>query len=181
MRVLASALLSLLALGLLAACSGNDAADDPKLSDQGKEVVQAVGGPFTADEFTKFLADLPKIPGLTAKGAQDMSDASGAAMNAAVKSAISGLGWDEDRFLYIYSHAMTLVNLDQMQRMTEQMQAQLKDMPDEQRKTMEQMLSQQIGGQLDAMQAEVDKQIPDSEQSIVRDHLDELMRVMGMK
>jgi hypothetical protein len=181
MRVLASALLSLLILGLLAACSGNDAADDPKLSDQGKEVIQAVGGPFSADEFEKFLADLPKIPGLTAQGAQDMSGASDAAMNAAVKDAITGLGWDEDRFLYIYSHAMTMVNLDQMQRMTGQMQAQLKDMPDEQRKAMEQMLSQQIGGQLAAVRAEADKQIPDSEQAIVRDNMDALMRVMGMR
>jgi len=43
------------------------------------------------------------------------------------------------------------------------------------------MLSQQIGGQLDAVRAEVDKQIPDSEQAIVRDNMDALMRVMGMR
>ncbi|MGE4423975.1 MAG: hypothetical protein AB7D39_16880 [Pseudodesulfovibrio sp.] len=181
MKVFASALLSLLALAMLAACSGDDVADDPKLSDQGKEVVKAVGGPFTADEFSKFLADLPKVPGLTVKTAQDASDASGAAMSAEVKSAIKSLGWDEDRFLYIYSHAMTMANLDQMQRMTAQMQDQFKDMPDEQRKAMEQMLSQQVGGQLNAVQAEVDKQVPASEQAIVRDHMGELMKTMGMR
>ncbi|WP_338668346.1 hypothetical protein [Pseudodesulfovibrio methanolicus] len=180
MRVLASALLSLLVLGMFAACSGNETADDPKLSDQGKEVVKAVGGPFTADEFRKFLDDLPKIPGLT-KSAQGASDASGAAMNTAVRNAIKDQGWDEDRFLYIYSHAMTMVNLDQMQRMTDQMQAQFKDMPDDQRKAMEQMLSKQIGGQLNDVQADVDKQVPASEQAIVRDNMDKLMRVMGIR
>jgi hypothetical protein len=181
MKVLASALLSLLVLGMLAACSGNDPADDARLSAQGKEVVKAVGGPFTADEFKKFLADLPKIPGLAASPPEDAGGASSASLNAEVKGTIKSLGWDEDRFLYIYSHAMTMANLDQMQRMTDQMQAQLKDMPDEQRKAMEQTLSKQIGGQLDAVQAEVDKQIPASEQAVVRDNMNALMKAMGMR
>ena len=181
MKILASALLPLLLLGMLAACSGDDVADDPKLSAQGKEVVQAVGGPFDADEFDKFLADLPKISGLTAGAAQDAGDATGAALNAKVRSTLKDLGWDEDRFLYIYSHAMAMVNLDQMQRMTDQMQAQFKDMPDEQRQAMEQMISKQIGGQMDDVRADVDKHVPASEQAIVSDNMATLMQAMGMR
>lgn len=181
MRILAPTLLCLLLTGMLAACSGNDAADDPKLSEPGKEVVQAVGGPFTVDEFEKFLADLPKISGLTAATAQDADDATGEALNTAVRDELRELGWDEDRFLYIYSHTVTMMNLVQMQRMTDQMEAQFKDMPDEQRKAMEQMLSQRIGGQLNDVQADVDKQVPASEQAIVRDRMDSLMNVMGMR
>jgi hypothetical protein len=156
-------------------------AEDRNLSDQGKEVVQAVGGPFSAAEFKKFLADLPDIPGLTARSGQDAANISGAALSGEVRNAIKSHGWDEDRFLYIYSHTMTMVNLDQMQRMTRQMQDQFKDMPDEQRKAMEQMLSQQIGGQLSAVQAEVDKQVPVSEQDIVRDNMDALLKTLGMR
>ncbi|EGB15885.1 hypothetical protein DND132_2682 [Pseudodesulfovibrio mercurii] len=177
MRALTSALLSLLVLCCLAAC-GNDVADDPKLSEEGKEVVQAVGGPFDAAEFKKFLKVLPEIPGLTA---QNAGDGSGVGMSAAVKSAIASHGWDENRFLYIYGHAMVMANYEQMQGMTAQLQDQFKDLPEDQRKAMEQMMSQQVGGQVDAFKAEVDKQVPASEQAVIRDNMDALMTAVGMR
>ncbi|WP_207264958.1 hypothetical protein [Desulfovibrio sp. Huiquan2017] len=179
MRVLASVLLSLLALCCLAACGGNDAPDDPKLSDEGKEIVRAMGGPFTEAEFNKFLADLPEIPGLAAQSMPMADDASDASQ--AIKNAIGSHGWDEDRFLYIYSHAMTMMNYDQMQHMAGQMRERFQGMPEDQRKAMEQTMAQQIGGQMEALRAEVDKQIPTSEQDIVRKHMTALTKLMGMR
>lgn len=178
MKALTSAVLSLLVLCCLAACGGDDVADDPKLSEEGKEVVQAVGGPFDAAEFRKFLKVLPEIPGLTA---QNAGDGSGAGMSAAVKDAIKAQGWDENRFLYIYGHAMVMANYEQMQGMTAQLQDQFKDLPEDQRKVMEQMMAQQVGGQVDAFKAKVDEQVPASEQAIILDHMDALMTTMGMR
>ncbi|WP_319583153.1 hypothetical protein [uncultured Pseudodesulfovibrio sp.] len=180
MRTLASTLFFLLLASMIAACSGNDVADETKLSDQGKEVVQALGGPFTADEFKRFLADLPKISDLTAATVPETDD-SGAALNVAVRNKLEDLGWDKDRFLYIYSHAMAMVNLDQMQRLTDQMQAQFKDMPEEQREAMEQMISKQMGGQMGDLRADVDKHVPATEQAIVNDNMKALMNAMGMR
>lgn len=175
-----SLLLVLAALTMLAGC-GDDVADDPKLSEEGKAVVEEVGGPFSASEFEKFLADLPKIPGLTAESRQYVGDASGAALTAKVIAAAESLGWDSDRFMYIYSHSMTMVSADQINKVNEQMQAQLKDMPEEQKKMMEQMLAQQGGGQMAAFQAELDQQVPASEQEIVKANLPELYSVLGIQ
>ena len=180
MRAPASVLLSLLALFLLTACGGDDVADDPKLSDQGKEIVKVVGGPFTADEFDKFLADLPEIPGLTAERMQDVGDGSDADLTQAAIDAVKARGWDEQRFMYIYSHTMTMMNLDQMQRVAEQMQDQFKDMPEDQRKAMEQMMGQQLGSQMEAVRNEVDKQVPSSEQALVRDNMVRLHTALGL-
>lgn len=175
-----SLLLMFAALTLLAGC-GDDAADDPNLSEEGKAVVEEVGGPFSASEFKKFLADLPHIPGLTAESQKYVGDATGAALTAKVVAAAESLGWDSERFMYIYSHAMTMVSADQMNKVNEQMQAQLKDMPEEQKKMMEQMLAEQGGGQMEAFQAELDKQVPASEQAIIKDNLPELYSVLGIE
>lgn len=179
MRVLTSVLLSLLALCCLAACGGDETPDDPKLSDEGKEIVRAMGGPFTEAEFKKFLADLPGIPGLAAQSMPATDDASSASQ--AIKNAIVSHGWDADRFLYIYSHAMTMMNYDQMQHMAGQMRERFQGMPEDQRKVMEQTMAQQIGGQMEALRAEVDKQVPASEQDIVRKHMAALAKLMDMR
>lgn len=179
MRALASALLFLLALCCLAACGGDDAADEPTLSDEGREAVQAVGGPFTEAEFRKFLADLPGIPGLAAQSAEEADDVANA--SAAIRDAIVSRGWDEDRFLYIYGHAMAVMNHDQMRHMAGQMRERLEGMPEEQRKVMEQTMTEQLDGRLEAVRSEVDRQIPASEQAIVREHMNDLTRLMGMR
>lgn len=181
MKAVSSALFLFLALFLLAGCSGDEVADDPKLSDEGKEIAKAVGGPFTADEFEKFLADLPGIPGMTAQSQRDIGDASGAGLSAAVLGAVKARGWSEDRFMYIYSHAMTMMNVEQMHRAMGQMQDQFKDMPEEQRQAMEQMMTQQMSGQMEAFQAEVDKQVPASEQAIILDNMDGLHTALGLE
>ena len=175
-----SLLLMLAALVMLAGC-GDDVADDPKLSEEGKTIIEEVGGPFSASEFERFLADLPGIPGLTAESQKYIGDADGAALSAKVLGAIKAKGWDEERFMYIYSHTMTMVSAEQMNKATEQMQAQIKDMPEEQKKMMEQMMGQQMGGQMEAFQAELDKQVPASEQEIIKDSLPELRSMLGIE
>jgi hypothetical protein len=175
-----SLLLILAALTLFAGC-GDDVADDPKLSEEGKTIIEEVGGPFSASEFERFLADLPSIPGLTAESQKYIGDATGAALSAKVVGAIKAQGWDEERFMYIYSHTMTMVSAEQMNKATEQMQAQLKDMPEEQKKMMEQMIGQQMGGQMEAFQAELDKQVPGSEQTIIKNNLPKLYSVLGIE
>jgi hypothetical protein len=181
MRALASALIFLLLPAMLAGCSGDEDADDPKLSAQGKEVVRSMGGPFTADEFDKFLADLPKVSDLAAATAPAEGDTPGAALNEAVRDKLKKLGWDEDRFLYIYSHAMAMVNLDQMQRLTDRMRAQFKDLPEEQREAMGESFAKRIGGQMSDVRTNVDQHVPASEQAIVHKNMDKLMHAMGIR
>lgn len=110
MKTRISALCLILTFSLLSGC-GDDVSNDPKLSEEGKTVITEMGGPFSADEFDRFLKDLPNIPGLTAESQQDMGDASGVALSTAVMDAAKSAGWDEERFMYIYSHAMTMVSL----------------------------------------------------------------------
>jgi hypothetical protein len=179
-RFALSLLLMLAALVMLAGC-GDDVADDPKLSEEGKAIVEEVGGPFSASEFERFLADLPSIPGLTSESQQYIGDATGAALTAKALAAVEAQGWDSERFMYIYSHAMTMVSAEQMSQVSEQMQAQLKDMPEEQKKVMEEMLGQQMGGQMEAFQAELDQQVPASEQDIIKNNLPKLYSVLGIE
>ena len=175
-----SLLLMFAALGLLAGC-GDDVADAPNLSEEGKTIVEEVGGPFSAAEFTRFMADLPSIPGLTSESQKYIGDATGTALSAQVMAAIEDRGWDEERFMYIYSHTMTMVSAEQMNKISEQMQAQLEGMPEEQKEMMQQMIDQQVGGQMEAFQAELDQQVPASEQAIVKDNLAELYSVLGIE
>lgn len=171
-------ILSLLLIFALAGCGGDDTADNQQ-SPEAQEMTEQVGGPFTADEFEKFLVDLPSIKGLTAHAGDGMI--SGAALSAKIKSEVKGLGWNEDRFMYIFSHAISVANVDQMEDMSAQMTQQMAGMPEAQKKMMEQAMAEQMGGQMDALKAEVDKQVPASEQVIIRDNLDDLYKAMGLK
>lgn len=180
MKKLAFALSLLFILGLLAACGGDEVADDPNMSEEAKTIVEELGGPFSAAEFDKFLADLPNIPGLTSESMQDLGDATGAALSAKVMQAAAAQGWEEERFMYIYSHVMTMVSADQMDKMTEQVKAQMDGMPEEQKKMMEQMLGNQVTGQMEAFQAELDQQIPSSEQEIIKDRMADIYKALGI-
>lgn len=181
MKTLPLALVLSLFLALLAGCGGDDVADDPKLSEEGKTMVTELGGPFSADEFDRFLKDLPEIPALTNFSQEGITQTSGMALRAAVKDAVEERGWDEERFMYIYGHTMHMMSLEQMDRMEQEMAAQLDGMPEEQRKMMEQMMGGQITAQKEAMQAEVDKQIPTSEQSIIADRMDDIHKAFGIE
>lgn len=167
-------------LSLLTACGGDDVAQDAKLSEEGKTVVEELGGPFDADEFDKFLADLPKIPGLSAASRNDLGEMSGQALNDTIINAAKDLGWDEERFLYVYAHTMTVVNGHNMEEMMDQMKEQLANMPEEQKAMMEQAMGNKFSGQMEAYRAEVDKQVPASEQAIVNENMDTLKQIMGM-
>ncbi|BCS88550.1 hypothetical protein [Pseudodesulfovibrio sediminis] len=180
MKKLTCALCVLFLLGLLTAC-GDEVADDPNLSEEAKALVEEVGGPFSESEFEKFMADLPEIPNITVESRKNMGEVSGEALSAQILSAVEEQGWEKERFMYIYSHAMTMMGMQQMETMNTQMQAQMEDMPEEQKKMMEQMLAQQMGGQMEAYKAEVDKQIPASEQAIIMDNMDDLCTAFGVQ
>jgi len=167
-------------LGLLTGCGSDEVADDPNLSSEAKSIVEEVGGPFSSSEFKKFLKDLPNIPSMTAQSQQDTGEVSGAALSAKILAEVKSRGWDEERFMYIYSHSMAVVNMEQINAMNEQVKAQMDGMPEEQKKMMEQMLAQQMGGQMEAYKAEVDKQVPASEQTIIRDNMEALYTAFGL-
>nr|WP_287411157.1 hypothetical protein [Pseudodesulfovibrio sp.] len=180
MKKCAYAFCLLFILGLLTACGGDDVADDPNLSSEAKTIVEELGGPFSDTEFKKFLTDLPDIPSMTAQSQQDMGEVSGAALSAKILAEVKSKGWNEERFMYIYSHSMAMVNVEQINIMNEQVKKQMEDMPEEQKKMMEQMLNKQMGGQMEAYKAEVDKQVPASEQAIIRDNMETLYAAFGL-
>jgi hypothetical protein len=171
------------------------AAEAGELSDEAKAAVASVGGPFTSEEFDRFLVDLPSIPELTAMGAEAAEDGAveGVDDNAnkdilpdELLGRIRDLGWNEERFLYIYSHAVSVLSLDQMNAAMGQMQAQMASMPEEQRQAMEQMMNQ-MGGQdgaqnpqLQALRDELDSEIPASEQAVVMSRIGKLRTALGI-
>lgn len=168
------ALLALLAP--LAGC-GDDKTTDEGQAAQAEAVTQEVGGPFTADEFKKFLDALPSIPGLTAQG-QDA--ATGDALTAQISKVAKSLGWSEERFAYIYSHAVSVVSLEQVDKTMQQMQSQLDSLPDDQKQAMQQMMGTELDKQRQAIKAEVDKQVPASEQTIIYENIDQLRTALGL-
>lgn len=158
------------------------------LSDEARLVVEAAGGPFTAAEFDKFLADLPTIPELTALGADTPEgDAGNAILPEEVLDTIRDMGWTEERFFYIYSHAVTVLSLDQMSRAMEQMRAQMAALPEAERQAMEQAMdtmSDALGGsmsvQAQALKDEIDSEVPASEQALILGNVDRLRTALGI-
>ena len=162
-------------LALLAACGGDDT--ETKQSAESKAITEEVGGPFTAAEFKKFLDTLPSIPGLTSQG---QGAVTGAALSAQVKKAAEALGWSEERFTYVYSHAVSVVSLEQVDKTMQQMQSQLDSMPAEQRQAMQQMMGSELEKQRESIKDEVDKQVPQSEQTIIYENIDQLRTALGL-
>ena len=163
-------------LALLAACGG-DETPETKQSAESKAITEEVGGPFSAAEFKKFLDTLPAIPGLTAQG---QGAVTGAALTAQVKAAAEAQGWTEERFTYIYSHAVSVLSLEQVDKTMQQMQSQLDSMPDDQKQMMQQMMGGELDKQRDSIKAEVDKQVPQSEQTIIYENIDQLRTALGL-
>jgi hypothetical protein len=153
-----------------------------ELSDEARAAIEAVGGPFTADEFERFLTDLPTLPELTARGADAAPDA---ILPEEVVDTIRDLGWDEERFFYIYGHAVTVLSLDQMDRTMDLMRAQLAAMPAQEREAIERMMDDEAQGdpmaaQLKALRDEVDGEVPASEQALVLENAARLREALGI-
>ena len=180
-KFILSLLLTLAALTLLTACGGDDVADDPNLSEESKTIVEELGGPFSASEFKDFLKDLPSIPGLTAKNQEDLGEMHGEILPAAILTKVKSLGWEEERFMYMYSHTLTMVNMEQMKAMSKEVAAQIDSMPEEQKEVMEQMMGQKLNGQMEAYKAEMDKLVPASEQKIILDNMGELRSLFSIQ
>jgi len=182
MKKLSYTLSLLFILGLLTACGGSDETD--AMQSAGTEsITEKVGGPFTSSEFRKFLKDLPSVPGMTVESQAAMDDSSinGAILSGKVLSAVKSLGWDEDRFLYIYGQSISVMNVEQMTRIMTEMKTQMENLPEDQRQIMEQMMQSQVNGQMDTLKAKVDKLVPSSEQAIIRDNIDGLYNALGIQ
>ncbi|MEF2232149.1 MAG: hypothetical protein V3571_14550 [Pseudodesulfovibrio sp.] len=164
-----------LLLLLLPGC-GDGGSGGPQ-SPEGKAVTDQAGGPFTEREFLAFIDILPSIPGLAAQG---RTAPTGDVLSAQVKAAIKDQGWSEDRFTYIYGHAVSMLSLEQVTQTLGQMEEQMESLPEEQRKLLRQGMSGEVDKQRQAIRAEVDKMVPASEQAIIRAHLDELRSALGM-
>lgn len=158
------------------------------LSEEARLVVEAAGGPFTADEFERFLTDLPTIPELTALGADNTeAGAVNAILPEEVLDTIRDMGWTEERFFYIYSHAVTVLNLDQMNQAMDQMRKQMAALPEDERQAMEQAMdamSEALGGSMSAqtqsLRDEIDSEVPASEQALILGNVDRLRTALGI-
>jgi hypothetical protein len=154
------------------------------LSPEAETAVAQAGGPFTADEFDRFLTDLSSIPELSARGMDTVEDGPDATLPDEILTELNELGWNENRFFYIYSHAISVLSLDQMNRALEMMQAEMASMPAKQRQMMEQMINTQQGdpmsAQLQAVRDEVDSEVPASEQSLITANADRLRKALGI-
>jgi hypothetical protein len=176
-----------IALSLLLLLAAGQARADT-LSDETHLVAETAATPFTAAEFDKFLADLPTIPELTAFGADTPeADAGNAILPEEVVDTIRDLGWTGDRFFYIYSHAVTVLSLDQTNRAMEQMREQMTALPEAERQAMEQAMDRMgetLGGsmtvQAQALKDEIDSEVPASEQALILGNVDQLRTALGI-
>lgn len=171
-----------LSLMLIAGCGD---APETKQSSESEAVTEAVGGPFTADEFDRFLETIPEITKLTnptlnpnMNGGKQVSPEE---VTAKVMEAARSMGWTEERFMYVYGQAMAVMNLDQLSRMQAQLGEQMQGMTEEQKATMEQMMGSNMDDRMAEVAQKVDEQVPVSEQKIIRDNMDELYRALGIR
>ncbi|MBI9080721.1 MAG: hypothetical protein JEY79_13405 [Pseudodesulfovibrio sp.] len=169
-------------LGLLVACGGEEETDTVKFSET-EPMTEKVQSPFTSAEFEKFLKDLPFIPGMTIRDgiATENASANQAPLSDKDLSTVKSLGWDEERFMYIYSHSVSVMSVEQMTQVMAEMNAQMENMPEEQKQMMKQMMNDQVRGQMDELKVEVDNLVPPSEQTIIRDNLNALYTALGIQ
>lgn len=175
-----------LSLFLVAGC-GDETPEVKPSADTGAAVesAQAEMTPFTAMEFDKLLEDIPEITRLTnpvlnpeLNGGKRLTPLEIADQ---VEAAATSLGWDSDRFMYVYSQSMAVMNLDQLSRMQARLGEQMDGMTEEQKATVRQMMGGNMDDRMAELQKMVDEQVPASEQKIVNARLPELYRALGVE
>ncbi|WP_419786563.1 hypothetical protein [Pseudodesulfovibrio sp.] len=173
-------LLTLLAALLLTTgCS-----DDTSKSEQSVPASEAVQKantpkaepPFTDEEFRKFLADLPNIPGMAAGNPAVTGDE----LTAQAQEAIRKTGWSDQRFAYVYGHAVAMLSLEQVERTMEEMKQQLETMPKAQQQAMKDALGGEAEKQCQTIRTDVNAMVPASEQTVIRSHMAELRTAFGL-
>lgn len=190
MKHLNLAFVLVLSLVLFAGCSDNEtvapeapeATQTPTPDSPPKPQAEAQSmPPFTEAEFNKFIKDIPEItrmtnPEIKAEGPKDVER-----ITAKIMEATRTLGWDEQRFFYIYQQAMTVMNFEQMVLMKRQMEEQIQGLTEEEQKMVNEMMTEQPQGQLEMAKKQMDHQVPASEQQIVRDNLPALEDALGLR
>lgn len=167
MKQLALTLTLLLSFALLTGCS-----------EEASTNTTVAKGPLTSAELDRFIHDLPSFPGLTTNGKRaegEMPDPEELSRQIAAKA--DELGWDEERFMYVYSHAMSVLSMAQMEAMTERMHAMVETMPESQKAMFETRMTERMN----AIRAEVDKEVPLAEQEIIVENLDKLYEAFGIR
>jgi len=173
-------------LFLFAGCADEPSEVKPSAeSETAVETAKAEVPPFNAQEFDKLLEDIPEVTRMTNPALnpnmnggkqptpQEVADK--------VLEAAKSLGWDQDRFMYVYSQSMAVMNLDQLSRMQAHLGEQMEGMTEEQKATVRQMMGGNMEDRMTELQQMVDAQVPASEQKIVNARLPELYRALGIE
>jgi len=183
-------LMLIFSLVLFAGCSDNETVapeptettrDSAPASIPEAQVETQSMAPLTEAEFQKFIKDIPEItrltnPTINAEGPKDPE-----VLSAKIAEVTTSLGWDQQRFLYVYGQAMTVMNYEQMVLMKRQMDEQIQGLTEEEQKMVEEMMAQQPQGQLEAVKQQVDRQVSPAEQQIIRDNLTALEEALGLR
>ena len=165
--------LSLVCLMLLLMASGCGSDEPTAENKQDMSTTEALGGPFTADELDRFLETMREMPMLSAKGQEGRYAAD---MDETIKAKLKDMDWDQDRFMYIYSHAGAMMSYTQMERMMDQVADQMSGPQAEQMKAM---MGEQLDQQLAAARKDMESEVPASEQELLKDRMAEIVEVFG--
>lgn len=186
MKHLNLTLMLIFSLVLFAGCSDNEtvAPEPPEATRDSAPESQVEAqsmAPLTEAEFQKFIKDIPEItrltnPTINAEGPKDPE-----VLSAKIAEVTTSLGWDQQRFLYVYGQAMTVMNYEQMVLMKRQMDEQIQGLTEEEQKMVEDMMAQQPQGQMEAVKQQVDRQVSPAEQQIIRDNLTALEKALGLR
>lgn len=170
-----------LSLFLFAGCGSDESAETkaPPVAES-DAAAETAGNEFTETEYVKFIKDIPEITKITNPQLENGEEMKPEEVARLVIEAAESLGWGEERFMYVYTQAMTVLSLEQLNQMEQQMAAQMAGMPEEQKKEMIDSMTQQLSGQKADLQKRVDAQVSGAEQGIIRAHLGELYEALGI-
>jgi len=172
-----------LSLFLFAGCGSDEATETAPKDDASAvgSMTDEAGGPFSESEYAKFLKDIPEITKITNPALNAGKEVKPEDVTKMVLNAAKELNWKEERFMYVYSQAMTVLSLEQLKQMESQMAASMDGLPEEQKKQMMASMTEQMGGQMESLKKQVDGQVPVSEQEIILSNIGNLYKALGIQ
>lgn len=175
-------LLLVLSLSLLLSGCGDETIAPKAEQDAAEQsMTELAGGIFTTEEFDRFLKNIPQITKLTNPVLETGKEVTPEEVTQLVLETAQSLGWNENRFMYVYSQTMTVFGLDQVLEMEKQIETQMKGLTEEQQQSMRTSMEKQFSAQKAKLQKQVDTQVSPEEQQIIRAKKDELYQALGLK